>query len=81
MIVESDSSESDQEKEKNVKEQAQVDKTNLKLQHRIVKLDHKVDTKIAKFSTRLLQKKVTHMTVSAIRSSGNLRVFLPQTVA
>ena len=35
-----------------------MDKTNLKLQHRIVKLYYKIDKKIAKFNTRLFQKKV-----------------------
>ena len=45
-------------KRKNLKKQAQSNKTDLILQHRIVELDQKIDKKIAKFNTRLLQKKV-----------------------
>ena len=43
---------------KNLKKQAQSNKTDLTLQHRIAKLDQKIDKKIAKFNTRPLQKKV-----------------------
>ena len=46
-------------KRKKLKKQAQVDKTNMTLQQRIVKLDQKIDKKIAKFNTSLLQKKVS----------------------
>ena len=59
-------------KREKFKKQAQVDKTNLKLQHRIVKLDHKIDKKIAKFNTKLLLKRLEHMAVSAKRNPGNL---------
>ena len=45
-------------KRKNLKKQARSDKTDVTMQHRIVKLDQKIDKKIAKFNTRLLQKKV-----------------------
>ena len=38
-------------KRKKLKKQAQVDKTNVKLQQGIVKLDHQIDKKIAKFIT------------------------------
>ena len=41
-----------------MKKQTQVDKTNLKLQHRIVKLDHKIDKKIAKIQYQTSPEKV-----------------------
>ena len=44
---------------KKLTKREQVDKTNLNLQHRNVKSDHKIDKKIAKFNTRHLQKKVS----------------------
>ena len=46
-------------KRKELEKQVQVDKTNLKSQQGIVKLDHKIDKEIAKFNTRLLLKKVS----------------------
>ena len=51
-------------KRKKLKKQAQVDKTNLKLQQGIVKLNHQIDKKIAKFNTRLLQKRVTYVSIN-----------------
>ena len=45
-------------KRKNLKKQAQSNQTDLTLQHRILKLDQTIDKKIAKFNTRLLQKKI-----------------------
>ena len=77
MIVESDMQLIS--KRKKFKKQAQTDKTNLKLQHRIVKLDHKIDKKIVKFNTNLLQKKVnTYGSISKQEFWKLKRTFAPK---
>ena len=62
-------------KRKNLKKQARSDKTDVTMQHRIVKLDQKIDKKTANSIPDFSRRKLKNMVVSVNRNFGSLTLF------